>query len=33
MVKFLALAIGVVLIYLGASGQYKDVGKVLGVSK
>jgi hypothetical protein len=33
MVKFLALALGVVLVYLGATGRYKDVGQVLGVVK
>jgi hypothetical protein len=32
-VKFLALAVGAILVYLGATGQYKDVSRILGVSK
>lgn len=33
MIKFLILAFGAALIYLGATGQYKDVGAILGMEK
>jgi hypothetical protein len=31
MIKMLMLAMGAVLVYLGASGSYKQVGSILGV--
>ncbi len=32
MVKLLMLAMGAIMVYLGATGKYKDVGQVLGMS-
>lgn len=33
MTKLVLLALGAILVYLGFTGKYKDVGQVLGVKK